>query len=114
MIKWRKIVSLTVALVVALLPILGNMALADTINLPSTQVVISASHDCCEDGGAGGGTAMFSCQPSVGCSLKCLNIYALVCSGTDLSGAVPRPEPLLIYEVVPARSVYPPFRPPRV
>ena len=114
MIKCRKIISFTVALVVALLPILGNVALADTITLPPSLVTVSASHDCCEDGDGAAGNAMPGCQASAGCLLKCFNFSGLVSSGSGLSGAVPRREPLLTYEVLHSRSVYPPFRPPRV
>lgn len=102
--------SIVVSLWLTLLPVMGSMAWAKSIAMPSVTVFVSESHDPCDSEGLS--SRMVECHAASGCTDECSNFYGPLQSGLHLRAPLSVIEFARMSEMSHAHIVTPPFRPP--
>lgn len=103
----RTILIAVVAIAVALLPTIGGMAAAASMQAASTS-------DCCHDHGAcDDGAAVGDCASLAVCAVKCFNFVGMTDAGAPLSFAA-KAVAIPAAPTAVSQAIPPPLRPPRV
>ena len=110
----RTILSLLIALSLAVVPAAGAAAFSKDIDKANqgTELVATPEHDCCPHEGMPT-DAMKQCQAAAGCFAKCVGFNAVMIFGATLrppQGGIERAYANMSFRTTPENT---PFRPPR-
>jgi hypothetical protein len=109
----RTILTLLVALSLAMAPVAGAFAMQKDAMTASNEVAASA-HDCCDSEGMPADHVMKDCQASAGCATKCFNVYGDAFSSATIVPSIGGTEAPFVSKPFYSQTASPPFRPPRV